>query len=179
MQKQKILTGVALLFIAGLFGAIVLSSNSFGQKEGDNSVEEKLEAKFTIFTSENCPFCKDVEQWVEQNQADESLDIAIKEVTDDRKYARELEQAAISCRINPTQVGVPFMYADGECFSGSLEIIGRLSQEPDLQPLNGEQVELQLENDQLDEVQNSENENQESYFEAEEEDKSNEVNAEE
>lgn len=159
MKNQKILTGIVLLVIVGLMGAVVLSGNSFSQKNGEQEQGEppSAETDFVIFSSDNCPFCREVEQWIEQNNVHQSLDITVKSVSADSKYARELEQVAISCRINPTQVGVPLMYAEDQCYSGSVEIIEFLSAQMDgSQPgaesspeieINQEQLETQPTND--------------------------------
>jgi glutaredoxin len=135
MQKQKFFTALVVIVILVLLGAIVFSSNSLSQ---NNSQENKMDQPITnnkfdhdlvIFSAENCPYCKEVEEWIKENSVDEKLDIAIKEVSSNREYSKELEQAAISCRINPTQVGVPLMFAQKECYSGKIEIIDYLQEQ--------------------------------------------------
>lgn len=129
MQKQKILTGIILAIIIGLMGTIVFSDGLLSQKNKNNDESEQVaSSNIVIFSADNCPYCKEVADWIKQNDADQIIDLEIKSVSENRDHAKELEQAAISCRINPKQVGVPLLYVNDQCFSGSMEIIEFLSQ---------------------------------------------------
>lgn len=147
MQNKNLFTGVVILVIVGLLGTIVITSNSFGQKNAVDQVNnqsksisaENNESEINIFFSANCQFCHEVESWIKKNAIDEKINIKIKEVTFNKEYAKELEQAAISCRINSNQVGVPFLFAHDECYIGKIEIIDYLQK----------RVELVQEEDQL------------------------------
>jgi glutaredoxin len=137
MQNKKILTLISLLTIIILMGAIVITGGAFQENEANNNTGDKSvlsnsttesnfdvgEETIVIFSSLACSFCKDVEEWVEENKADEMLDLQIKEVSQNQQYADQLTQAAIDCGIDSRRVGVPFMYAHGECFIGKIDII--------------------------------------------------------
>lgn len=136
MQNKKALTLISLLTIVVLMGAIVITGGAFQEnKSNNNTVDESVLSNSTtepdhdvgedivIFSALACPFCRDVEEWVEENKVDEILDLQIKEVSQNQQAADQLTQAAIDCGIDSRTVGVPLMYAKGECFIGKIDII--------------------------------------------------------
>jgi hypothetical protein len=68
-----------------------------------------------------------VDEWIEREQAEQLLGIEQKEVYENRDNATELTQVAISCGFDTQRgVGVPFMYANGDCYIGKIEIVDYL-----------------------------------------------------
>lgn len=78
----------------------------------------------TYFYGEECPHCKDVAKFLEENKIAEKVDFVKKEVWHDKKNAKEMKLRAESCNIQPDGMGVPFVYANGECFVGTPSVIG-------------------------------------------------------
>ena len=87
------------------------------------------ESGIIIYYGITCPYCKDVDEWIEKNNAENFLEIAHKEVYQNKDNSNELMQVATSCGLNINNVGVPFMLANGQCYSGKLEIIDYLQQQ--------------------------------------------------
>ncbi len=155
MQQKKIFTGLVILIIIGSLGTVIATSNLFSQQ--DNNVvdsdsisdeetsqlisededvrsedkEAQKNAHINIYSSLTCPHCKDVEQWIEEKQADEILVLNIKELSQNPEYNQELMQAADICGIDSNRIGIPFLYVQGECFVGKVEIIDYLQEEVD------------------------------------------------
>lgn len=94
------------------------------------------ESGIIIYYGITCPYCKDVDEWIEKNNAEDSLEITHKEVYQNKDNSNELMQVATSCGLNLNNVGVPFMFANGQCYSGKLEIIDYLQQQ--LREINNE-----------------------------------------
>lgn len=70
-----------------------------------------------------CPHCKDVEQFIQDNDLHDKLDFEKKEVYQNTANATELSLASRACGMNDSQVGVPFLYAKGKCYVGTPDII--------------------------------------------------------
>jgi glutaredoxin len=139
MQKQKIITGILVLVIVGLLIIIILGSKNktkdTASRKNDQSVPEIVEVgkKIPIFFYGNtCPHCKDVEEWMENNKIKEKMEIIKKEVYDNKANAQELSLVAQRCGLDPSSIGVPFLYAEDKCFIGTTDIINYLSKKAGL-----------------------------------------------
>ncbi len=133
---RKILgTVLAVLVIIGMMGLVV--SGSKGKRDGkmDGEGEEKegrndLVAVF--YYGDTCPHCRETEEWMEKNKVEEKIEIEKKEVYRERKNLEELERVARGCGLEG-EIGVPFLYAEGKCFVGSVEIESYLKEKLGLQ----------------------------------------------
>lgn len=66
-----------------------------------------------------CPHCKVVEAWLDENNIAEKVTYTKKEVWHNTKNASELERRAKVCNIQPEGMGVPFVYGgNGQCYVG-------------------------------------------------------------
>ena len=110
-------------------------SNS--DQETDNSDKEtsevlaenvkKIDADIFYWGS-TCPYCHDVQEWMEENDVEEKIEILSKEVYNNEANSRELTARAESCGMDTQRIGVPFLYTlDGECLVGSPNIIEYLT----------------------------------------------------
>ena len=134
MNKQQIYTLVIVLVIAGLMSSIIISANNNKKAESPQGeviaeLDENSELDAIIYYGIQCPFCKDVDQWIEDNQAEEYLVLEHKEVSQNLANSMELQKAAAGCGYQRNEVGVPFMLANGECYSGKIEIINYLKEQ--------------------------------------------------
>lgn len=146
-KQQQFFTLILISIIVALMGYVIINPPS---KKGDpiptqtsqvvSSTTEKTpavtESGIIIYYGITCPYCKDVDEWIEKNNAEDSLEITHKEVYQNKDNSNELMQVATSCGLNLNNVGVPFMFANGQCYSGKLEIIDYLQQQ--LREINNE-----------------------------------------
>lgn len=86
---------------------------------------KKTEVSFPIlFYSNNCPHCKELEKWMEENNLEEKTSIIKKEVDNNKSNITELNRLARNCGLKPNEVGVPFLFTpERQCLVGSLEIV--------------------------------------------------------
>lgn len=158
-KQQKIATVLVLAVVVVLMGVIVVNSRSQPQEtnvptESISGVTDQPSALQTsapisedgivIYYGITCPYCKDVDEWIEQEAAEEWLEIEQKEVYEVRANANELTQVAASCGHDTSRgVGVPFMYANGECYLGKIEIIDYLEQQLNSAKAESEEGEVE------------------------------------
>ncbi len=144
-NQKKITTLVIVGIIVVLMGAIVINSQSSSQQTTaptesisgatSTSIDQVAEVPaaedgIIIYYGVTCPHCKDVDEWIEREQAEQLLGIEQKEVYENRDNATELTQVAISCGFDTQRgVGVPFMYANGDCYIGKIEIVDYLEEQ--------------------------------------------------
>jgi len=123
-MQQKIITLLVVTLIAGLLSLVVIVSNNKEKQIAEQKIEALQNAEPVFYYGNTCPHCKIVEEWFQVNQVEEKMTFQKKEVYDNQENANELTKVAISCGLDANNIGVPFLYADGECLIGSPDIIG-------------------------------------------------------
>ena len=109
---------VALLLLIG--GLIYWGLNDSGSVEltpDDN-------ASAVYYYGEECPHCKDVAKFLEENKIAEKIDFVKKEVWHNSKNKKEMDARAKICGIEPGGMGVPFVFSNGKCYVGTPDVIG-------------------------------------------------------
>lgn len=117
VRNQFVFIGVCLTL---LLGGIVY----WGVRDGKNSeVDVPLSQTGMVFYwGDGCPHCKTVEDKLEQYHVSDKIDFERKEVWNDKKNAKEMEQRASACGIKTSEIGVPFLFSDGKCFVGEPDV---------------------------------------------------------
>ncbi|QQS44345.1 hypothetical protein IPM65_01970 [Candidatus Roizmanbacteria bacterium] len=145
-MKQAIFTIAIILVIVGLLTAVVLGSK--GRKADTQATQQPsgaassatpaLSIQMPIFFYGNtCPHCADVEKWMQENKIEEKIEVVKKEVYDNRANSLELSQAAESCGLDTSSIGVPFLFTpEGKCLIGTPDIVGYLSDKAGLSGSN-------------------------------------------
>lgn len=105
---------VATLFL--LFGGVFVLGKMFADVPFDQN-------QVIFYYGSTCPHCEDVEAWINENDAHSKIDFEEKEVYASAANAQEMRQAAKICGFTQGS-GVPFLYAKGECFVGTPDVIG-------------------------------------------------------
>lgn len=121
---------------AGFLIVVFFGSRSTGadlQANSDDPGETSEVAQVVdtdiYYWSESCPYCKDTLAWMEENKIEESVAIAKKEISGDKKNSVELMMRAKSCGMDQRSVGVPFVYTkDGKCLVGMPNIVSYLAE---------------------------------------------------
>lgn len=76
-----------------------------------------------LYYGETCPHCKIVEAFLQENKISEKVDFSQKEVFLNAKNAQELSKKAAPCKIDQKEMGVPFLWNNGQCLEGDQDII--------------------------------------------------------
>lgn len=74
---------------------------------------------------------------MQENKIEEKIEVVKKEVYDNRANSLELSQAAESCGLDTSSIGVPFLFTpEGKCLIGTPDIVGYLSDKAGLSGSN-------------------------------------------
>lgn len=80
--------------------------------------------KIILFYGQECPHCKDVDDYIVQNKIEEKVRFRKLEVWHDQGNANLLLSKAIYCKIDTKDgVAVPFLYDGKNCLIGTPDII--------------------------------------------------------
>lgn len=83
------------------------------------------EDRAILYYGNGCPHCSEVEDFIKNN--DLSISIDQKEIYQDKNNAEEFNRICSEEGIGLMNRGVPFLYAENECFIGDRQIISYLS----------------------------------------------------
>ncbi len=75
-----------------------------------------------LYWGDGCSHCKNLEVFLQENQIEQKVTFERKEVWGDRANAKEMSQRAKDCDLSPTEIGVPFLFSDGKCFTGEPDV---------------------------------------------------------
>jgi glutaredoxin-related protein len=115
-QHKIIWLIIAVVIIAGL--AWILAQNRQTVTTGNKPI---------IFYSNSCPHCRNVEQYIAENNVASRYDFDQKEITTDQNNTALLIQKAKICGEDLNTLGVPLLFDNGKCYSGDKEIINYLA----------------------------------------------------
>jgi len=120
MKESKIFIGIGAFMIFVVAGLIWLAS----QSEGDEISDAKILNMdgIILFYGDGCPHCKDVEEFNEKNDMKNKVAFEELEVWKNEKNAELMKKAAEICDISPKQIGVPLLFAEGECHVGGPDV---------------------------------------------------------
>jgi glutaredoxin len=86
-----------------------------------------------LFYGDGCPHCKNVDDFMSQNDILSKIQITQLEVYNDKDNQNILAQVAQKCGIATDQVGVPFLYDGQNCTVGDEPIIDWMKQKTGIQ----------------------------------------------
>lgn len=149
-SNKKIILLVAVMFLLGVFAIYQINQQRNNKddavKNGESTQEEKPSDKnvpannnptqesetdiaqtpetgIIYFYGNECPHCKDVLAYLEKNDIYSKVDFVKKEVWHNKKNGEELRNAALKCGLNPSNIGVPFVFSEGKCFMGGPDVM--------------------------------------------------------
>jgi hypothetical protein len=112
---------VSILAVAVLFIASYLSGNPV------------LPSGTVLYYGEDCPHCKIVEAFIEENNVTSMMNLTQKEVWYNQTNKAEFRDIVEYCKIDASQAGVPFLYTQVQenklCVVGDKDIISFLSEQ--------------------------------------------------
>lgn len=116
-------TKTSLVLVAIVILAAVLLVWGFSKWQGkDEAVLGEANSGITIFYGKGCPHCVDLEDFMAKNNLDEKVKTDKLEVWFNKENSKLLAAKAAECGIAREKVGVPFLYSEGKCLSGTPDI---------------------------------------------------------
>lgn len=103
------------------------SSDDLAKKDVDGTTSSTV-----YFYGEECPHCKDVLSFFDKNDIYNKVDFVKKEVWHNKKNGEELRKSALKCGLNPSNIGVPFVFSEGRCYMGGPDVINFFSEKAGL-----------------------------------------------
>ena len=98
-----------------------------GEVPADDLNIDNIEGEITYYYSFTCGHCKDVNEFLEKNDIASKVDFVKKEISKSVENSKGLSEAAQKCGMNPGNIGVPFLFADGKCYMGGPNVRGFFS----------------------------------------------------
>ncbi len=120
MKEYKMFIWVGVLMIFVVAGLVWLASQS---KNIDTNNLTRLDEKSTIlFYGDRCPHCADVEEYINENNIAQKVSFEKLEVWNNKQNAQVMEEAAKICNLDVEKIGVPFLFAQNECYIGTPDV---------------------------------------------------------
>lgn len=112
----------------GSLSAFMGHSTSGSQEQNDVSNETDI----IYFYGEECPHCHEVLKFLDENKITEKVNYEKKEVWHNKENSKQMMEKVEQCGLSKSQIGVPFLYAEGECFVGTPDVLGFFSEKAGL-----------------------------------------------
>lgn len=116
MKYTNITLGIGLVV---LIGGII----AWGVRDGRESEGVPLsDSDMTLFWGDGCSHCENVKKFLEEKHIADKVSFEEKEVWNDKANAKVMDRRAKSCGLPANQIGVPFLFSDGNCFIGEPDV---------------------------------------------------------
>ena len=109
-------------FLTAVFLGLGLILSGCGQSNVETSSVNK-DASIIFFYGQECPHCKTVEKYIEENKITEKVNFAQGEVYHNKTNSALLAEKAGKCGIDTKSIGVPFLWENDKCYVGQEEVI--------------------------------------------------------
>lgn len=125
-MNKTLITLFIIVTIGLLIGIIVLDGAK--SKKDTTLIDEVLNSKNILYFYETtCPNCKIVEEFMTQNKIEEKITLQKIEISS-AANSKIFVAIAQKCNIPTTGMGVPLLYAEGNCYVGRVDVIKYLSE---------------------------------------------------
>lgn len=115
-MDKKIVSIVAIIILL-IVGIVIWGMTS------QNASAPIAEVNGTVYYyGAECPHCKNINKFLEENKISEKVTFTKKEVWHDSGNAKEMMAVANQCGINKNDVGVPFIFDNGTCVTGEPDV---------------------------------------------------------
>jgi glutaredoxin len=133
MDKVIIFTIIIIIFAGFLFWGFAsgfFTSIFSGPVVKPVAVPEGI----LLFYGQGCPHCKDVEDFITQNNIEDKVKFTRLEVWYNKDNQVILAEVAQKCGITGDSVGVPFLYdGNGKCYIGEVDVPNFLKMQAGIQ----------------------------------------------
>ncbi len=119
MKEYKVFIWIGIFMVIVVLGLIWLAA----QSSNDNLPTAELnEEGVTLFYGKECPHCIELDKFIKENNIEEKVTFDNLEVWHDKGNAKLMEVAATKCELDLDSIGVPFLFAKGECYIGGPDV---------------------------------------------------------
>ena len=87
------------------------------------------QADIVYYFGQECTRCNNIEKFIAANKVADKISFTRKEVWHDAASNADMQEKARECLLDPTKVGVPFLWARGKCYEGEVEVQNFLKKE--------------------------------------------------
>jgi thioredoxin-related protein len=123
MNKKIIVIILAIIAVGGMvFFSLKNGDKKSDQAESQPNTEES-NASIILFYGKGCPHCENVDKFIQENNIKERIQFDELEIFYDKDNAKLAGEKSKECGINSKELGVPFLWNNGRCFSGDVDII--------------------------------------------------------
>ncbi len=106
---------------------IIIIGGAFFLSRGSSKTALSLPQNYELFTSETCPHCKNVADFLNSWEKRDQIKIDKLGIDSNQTNVSTLTSRAIYCKLPTNQIGVPFLFTpEGKCISGDEPIINFL-----------------------------------------------------
>jgi len=110
--------------IAFLVGMVVVIGGLIWWGLAEEEMKETFDQSVTTyFYGEECPHCRDVRKFLDENKVEEKFSFVKREVWHDSANASLMREAASACALQSDEVAVPFVFSEGKCLVGTPKVI--------------------------------------------------------
>lgn len=110
-----------IIFISASIAGLWFWSSNSEKKQASQEIPQ-ITSNIIFFYGQECPHCKDVEKFLAENNITEKVKFDSLEVSYNKASAKIFFEKAAECGLDKEEIGVPFIYSEGECLIGTLEI---------------------------------------------------------
>ena len=75
-----------------------------------------------LYWGDGCPHCERIDKLLEEYRIAEKVSFEKREIWNNKANAREMERRAKACGMASGEIGVPFLFAEGQCFVGEPDV---------------------------------------------------------
>ncbi len=117
MRKNKKI----ILFVAILIVIFVIAIMVFGWQKNGNENPQVINngtEGIILFYGQECPHCKDLEEWIKNNKIKEKISFTELEVYHNEENQNLIMEKARICDLDESSIGVPFLWTGETCLIG-------------------------------------------------------------
>jgi glutaredoxin len=93
-------------------------------EEAVAQVDSDIEKKDIVFYfSDNCPGCVNITKYLKENDVKNKIGFEEKNINKNEADAEQMAEDAMYCNVEEDSFGVPFLWAEGKCYTGEKNII--------------------------------------------------------
>lgn len=111
------------LFFLSLFSLLAVLAVGFVLIRAKTPVQAPAASGPVFYYGDGCPHCANVEEFLKSNPLPADFNMARKEVYNNKQNSQELVNRAKECGLATDSVGIPFLYNQGKCLIGDIDII--------------------------------------------------------
>ena len=129
-KPNKFISIALVVFAITLMGIVgIESKRQKTTQENFDTNGQVVDNEIVYYYGITCPHCDDVKDFIDSEDIENIIPLVSKEVYENRLNSQELISKAEICGLNTSNIGVPFLYSDGKCYSGSPDVISELQRQ--------------------------------------------------